>query len=322
MAITIEKCGFGRLVREAEKANVSASTRLVAKLSERLVVPPEELVKLLNSRVMIAPGSFGGNVGYEHIGKVLSVSGRDVLFAPEVDRICYPSGKDLIRDAKDKKPKVIKTYFTTDDPYGYGSVIYDAPSVRCAISQRVPTKIIIHFSESDTDNFWRDITTFEMKDSALYPILEEGLRANPSIKNSKDLARLTQWVHDKISYKGYRKSEDDYSDPSLGEDIFKYGVVCKQIATIALGILELNGIACVPISTYSPRYKKGHVYLGVDRGLVDQTEKVICDPTWNISGTYNEVISTLISRGSVTDFHLPDRAIAHAFYPSWESIAK
>ena len=269
---------------------------LVRKIAERHITPVDEVQHLLGERIKLMGYQKNGH-NEETVGEVLSVSGRSLLVLPEFTNTLDQDLYAIKTPITDPTPRIAHAYFLSEDPYGVGFVEYEDPGVTNAVYEYIPKRISI----------WRDsdvLIGFDGKDPSLDAFLEKALQRFPTIKTKADIAALTSWIYNEVPYRNYEKPKDISYTPRLGKELTAYGSVCRQIAALSIAVLELRDIACVPISNTSPQ-GKGHMYVGIDEGIEGQTERIIVDPTWNVSGTYTEVLQQLAQRKSSQMFHRP-----------------
>ena len=278
------------------------SERLVRRLFEPYKTPESELAALEGVRVEIKNSS-NGEYQDVHQGEVKSVVGR-ILFV-DVDAIhrYFGEGDDEFLPVTDGWSKVVHAYFITDDPLELGVVDPDDPRVKYEVLTHLPPRMSIFEGPLD-------LVGFDLKDPDLDKFLDRGLKFFPRIRTPEDLALLTDYVNSSIAYKNKVWDSEKWYTPGVGKAVAGNGAVCTDLAAIEIAMLELRGISCKFVLS------KTHAYLAIDNGLEGQTERILADPTWNITGYYNDFLAKHKSSGLGSRHHFP--AKDYRFEPNWD----
>jgi hypothetical protein len=295
-------------------SELTPSAQLIDRLFARQMTPVEEIAKLHGMKVKLMAIPNNEAESKEIIGDVLAVEGRDILVAPtamvEIDEGCYQHNIPV----KNAEPITATAYFLSDNPYDCDWVDQNDPDVELAIFRDTPNRMHLFRNGVDEVRFSKD-------DPELDKVLEQVLKQFPEIKTTKDIASLTAFTHDLIPYRAYQEPKEKgiFSYPKLGTELVEYGSVCRHIAAVTMAALELRGVEASFVVNKSGKggTHGSHGYLAIDKGLEDQTERIIADPTWNTSGTQTEVLTKLLARGESLQHHLPENATLHQFEPDW-----
>lgn len=294
----------------AAASELTPSAQLITRLFARQMTPVEEIAKLHGVRVKLMAILNKDVKGEEIIGNVIAIEGRNILVQPtarvEIDEGFYQHNVPL----NGADPLTATAYFLSDDPYGCNWVDQNDPDVQLAVFRDTPKRL--HLFRDGVDH-----VSFSINDPELDKLLEQILTQFPEIKTIEDVASLTAFMHNLIPYKEYQNPEEKgvYA-PKLGREIAEYGSVCRHITAVTMAVLELRGIETTYVVNKGSK-DSSHAYLAIERGLEGQTERIILDPTWNVSGTQTGVLMKLLTRGSSLQYHLPENSTSHKFEPDW-----
>lgn len=289
---------------------LTPSAELINRLFARQMTPAGEIPKLQGMKVKLMGILKDGADGEEIIGNVIATEGRDLLVQPtervEIDEGLYQhniplEGADLI---------TATAFYLSADPHQCDWVDQNDSSVQLAVFRDIPNRM--HIFQDGVDH-----VRFSINDPELDVLLKQILEQFPEIKTVQDITSLTAFMHDLIPYREYQDPrEKGVYTPKLGRELAEFGSVCRHITAVTMATLELRGIETSYVVNKSGK-DGSHAYLAIDEGLEGQKERVLSDPTWNVSGTQTEVLMKLLTRGSSLQYHLPENATLHKFEPDW-----
>jgi hypothetical protein len=292
------------------------SRQLIGRLFMRYMTSQEEIAQLqVGTRVKLMAIADGEE---DLIGHVVKTEGRDIVVMPATRVVIDNNYFQHNIPVKNPDPITAPVYFLTRDPFDSGGldpVDQHDPTVKWAVRSALPNRM--HVSQNGFDHLG-----FSINDPELDIILKEILDQFPVIRTAADVAALTASIHTDIPYKEYQDPRKD-GVHKLGTIINEYGAECRDLAAVAIGvaILGIDKDKDPKISYVSNKGSKpSHGYMAIEEGLEDQTEPILSDPTFNVSGTSTEVLLKLLGRSYSLKSHLPENATSYQFEPDWAAL--
>ena len=294
---------------ELNPTEKSPSQKLVEKLFAPSRANQDDLSMLGGQRVKIM-GRIYPEYEEELIGQVKECTDSTITILPDITHRWYFVGKEEKRvRLREKKEQTFPVYFVTDNPYDGIEPFVDFEDRRIKLGVFTTLPRMSVRSERDSE----DIVAFHSEDLVLDTVLN-AFPDNIDYSSLDNIKALTDFVYALHLQRSNLPDNNGKRPASIGKELERYKMVCRQASAIAFAFLELNGNDCVFVST------PGHMYVGIDSGVRNQTERIIVDPAWNLVGTYPEILQKLKKEEKPLIYHSPKIATDLKIVPDWSYL--